>query len=91
MPTTRDIAYLLPAISSEVGELNGHYAKFIRGDIDRETASELMRKEIGDILWNVASIAELMDIPLSAIAQENVDKITDRLRRGVIMGNGDNR
>ena len=50
-----------------------------------------LRAELGDILWFVAGIAEVMGWNLSEVAQENIAKLASRKERGVIDGNGDNR
>lgn len=50
-----------------------------------------LRAELGDILWFVAGIAEVMGWDLSEVAQENITKLASRKERGVIDGNGDNR
>lgn len=50
-----------------------------------------LRAELGDILWFVAGIAEVMAWDISEVAQENIAKLASRKERGVIDGNGDNR
>ena len=50
-----------------------------------------LKAELGDILWFVAGIAEVMGWDLSEVAQENIAKLASRKERGVIDGNGDNR
>lgn len=48
-------------------------------------------KELGDVLWFVALIAKMSGLSLEGVAQMNLDKLADRAKRGVIIGNGDNR
>lgn len=48
-------------------------------------------KELGDVLWFVAMIAEHSGVTLENLAQSNLDKLADRAKRGVIVGDGDNR
>ena len=50
-----------------------------------------LKAELGDILWFVAGIAEVMGWDLSEVAQGNIAKLASRKERGVIDGNGDNR
>lgn len=50
-----------------------------------------MRAELGDILWFCAGIADVMNWDLSAICQENLDKLAARKKRGTIEGDGDHR
>ncbi len=48
-------------------------------------------KEIGGILWYCAAVASDIGLSLADIAQENLDILADRKKRGVIQGSGDNR
>jgi NTP pyrophosphatase (non-canonical NTP hydrolase) len=50
-----------------------------------------MSKELGDVLWYVAQLATELDLDLDEIAQENLDKLRSRQRRGVLSGSGDER
>ena len=58
--------------------------------IDR-TLDEELRKEAGDILWQLSGLCKVMGWSLEDVAQENLDKLASRQARGVIDGNGDNR
>lgn len=89
LPTARTTSYLVPGIGGEVGELQSLYAKSVRDgmDINYDTLS----KELGDVLWFVATIAFWHGIPLSAIAEKNINKLDSRKSRGTITGSGDNR
>ena len=79
----------------------GHLYKVYRGadtieesielyTIDR-TLDEELRKEAGDILWQLSGLCKVMGWSLEDVAQENLDKLASRQARGVIDGNGDNR
>jgi NTP pyrophosphatase (non-canonical NTP hydrolase) len=50
-----------------------------------------MAKELGDVLWYCAGLAEELGYTLQEIAQMNILKLQSRQRRGVIQGNGDER
>jgi NTP pyrophosphatase (non-canonical NTP hydrolase) len=52
---------------------------------------EDLEKELGDVMWMVAAIATINNLDLKGIMRKNLDKLTDRLNRGVIIGEGDNR
>lgn len=52
---------------------------------------EELKKELGDILWQVSGIASVMGWSLEDIAQQNLDKLASRQQRGKIDGEGDNR
>ncbi len=52
---------------------------------------EAMSKELGDVLWYVAQLATELDLDLEEIAQQNLEKLLSRQRRGVLSGSGDDR
>ena len=91
---------------AEVGEFAGKVAKMVRkgqlevkdGDLCPKVsfaewtyASEELKKEAGDILWQLAGLCEVMEWDLEDVAQTNLDKLASRQRRGKIDGEGDNR
>ena len=81
------------AMAEEVGEFMGKLAKAHRGDY-QGTLEELdlaLKKELGDVLWNVAAIASVRGWTLESVAELNLDKLTDRKARDVIQGSGDER
>lgn len=88
LPTANRI-YTLLNLSGEVGELHSYLAKQIRDgyEIDEDNVC----KELGDILWHVAAIADDFGISLSKVADGNIAKLTSRQQRGKLSGNGDNR
>lgn len=63
------------------GNINLEYVEFEEG----------MKKELGDVLWFCAHLAHRFEWSLDDVAQMNLDKLADRAKRGVIVGNGDNR
>lgn len=50
-----------------------------------------LEKELGDILWMLAATASEYGLSLGDIAKMNIDKLTDRRNRNVIVGEGDER
>ena len=48
-------------------------------------------KELGDVLYQAARVAEEFGLNLSDIATENIERLADRKKRDVIIGEGDNR
>jgi NTP pyrophosphatase (non-canonical NTP hydrolase) len=93
--------YPFMALSEEAGEVAGKVAKVLRkegmegfmakaGDITGPLYHDLV-KELGDVLWQVAACATEMGITLDQIAYRNLEKLHDRQRRGVIVGEGDHR
>lgn len=85
-----DAGYALYGLVGEVGEFYGMLAKSIR-DTEGHLDSANVRKELGDILWFVAAVANDFGFDLDDIAQGNIDKLSSRKERGVIQGSGDNR
>lgn len=89
--------YLHLNLAGECGELLGLLAKIIRDGYDNVRADkgadprELAKKELGDILWHVAAIADDMGVGLEEVAQMNIDKLTLRKEKGKLGGSGDTR
>lgn len=50
-----------------------------------------LKKEAGDILWQLSGLCKVMGWSLEEVAQQNLDKLASRKQRNVIDGNGDNR
>ena len=50
---------------------------------------EELKKEAGDILWQLSGLCTVMDWSLEDIAQMNLDKLAKRKEAGTIVGNGD--
>ena len=48
-----------------------------------------LRKEAGDILWQLAGLCKVMGWDLEVVAQENLAKLAERAQNGTIAGNGD--
>lgn len=92
-PIDKGLDYLVNGLTSEAGELAGHYAKAIRdenGHISGERRM-LMLKEAGDCLWMLAGLARELGTNLEAVGQMNLNKLADRQKRGKLQGNGDAR
>lgn len=83
------LRYLSLGIAGEAGEFAGKIAKHYRdgtrlNDVD-------LAKELGDILWFVALLADYLGYDMSEIARMNINKLKDRQKRNVLGGSGDNR
>ena len=48
-------------------------------------------KELGDVLYQAARVAEEFGLNLSDVATENIERLADRKKRDVIIGEGDDR
>ena len=63
--------------------------KNIDGLNEPEVAMEELKKEAGDILWQLSGLCSVMGWSLEEIAQMNLDKLAARKAVGTIDGNGD--
>jgi NTP pyrophosphatase (non-canonical NTP hydrolase) len=82
------VVYPTLGLAEEVGEVSGKISKWLRdGNIDKDEVA----KELGDVLWFAAMLAEDLGYPLSDIAQMNLGKLENRKKRGKLRGSGDNR
>lgn len=80
-------------LAGEAGEAADKVKKILRdkgGFASMEDRVELA-KELGDVLWYVANVARYLDIDLSEIAKNNIDKLESRKKRNKLHGEGDNR
>jgi NTP pyrophosphatase (non-canonical NTP hydrolase) len=87
------LSYPALGLAGEAGEVAEHAKKAIRDDggvvsPERRTA---MAKELGDVLWYVTQLASELGLELDEIAQQNLEKLFSRQRRGVLSGSGDER
>ena len=87
------VIYPTLGLVNEAGEVAGKIKKVFRdkeGEISAETR-EALKAELGDVLWYIAQVATELDLKLDEIAEYNIAKLYDRLERGKIKGDGDNR
>lgn len=92
-PEDKAIEYLVLGLASEAGEVAGKYKKIIRdkyGLMDADSKAALA-DEIGDVLWYLAMLSTELGFSLDTIAINNAVKLSDRMSRGVIRGDGDKR
>ena len=88
-----ELYHLLLALSGEVGEIHEKAKKTIR-DKDSDFANfdtADLTKELGDVLWYVAVLANYFDIDLEDVGAQNIKKLASRLERGTLGGSGDSR
>ena len=87
------VIYPTLGLVNEAGDVAGKIKKVFRdkdGEISPETRDAL-KAELGDVLWYIAQVATELDLTLDEIAEYNIAKLLDRLERGKIRGDGDNR
>lgn len=80
-------------LAGEAGEVADHAKKAIRDDGGKITVErrQAMKKELGDVLWYLAMVADDIDLSLDEIAKANVEKLASRAQRGRLAGSGDDR
>lgn len=88
-----ELLHLVLGLAGESGEVAEKFKKWIRDQgsdealIDRDDIA----KELGDVLWYVAVLADYLGLSLDGIAAGNLAKLAARQSRGVLGGSGDNR
>lgn len=89
----KNFIYPTLGLAGEAGEVAEKIKKVIRdkgGKIDSET-KELIKKELGDVLWYVSQLATELGLSLDDVANHNIKKLYSRLERDKLNGSGDNR
>lgn len=104
LESSRNPMYMLLMLCEEVGELQGKFSKNIRkGNIAinnnrlenlsteefKVEFEDLVKKEIGDIMWGCAGLCSVMGWSMNEIGEINLDKLQARKSIGTIDGNGD--
>jgi NTP pyrophosphatase (non-canonical NTP hydrolase) len=91
----REYTVIYPALglAGEAGEVANKVKKILRdsgGAVSEEVRIQL-KAEIGDCLWYAAALCSDLGFDLEDVANENLEKLFDRKRRGTIRGSGDTR
>lgn len=89
----KNYIYPVLGLAGESGEVAEKFKKIIRDDngkISAEKRTEI-EKELGDVLWYIAQISTELKINLEDVAKNNIKKLSSRLKRNCIKGDGDNR
>ncbi len=87
------LEYYALGLTGEAGEVADKVKKIWR-DQNREItpeAREKLKMELGDVMWYLSQMANLLGYSLSEVALANVEKGQDRRARGVQHGTGDDR
>jgi len=88
-PEKHAIYYPALGLAGEAGEIAEKVKKYLRGD--GELDKEALLKELGDPLWYIVSLADDLGYSLQDVIDKSVDKLSSRLKRGTVKGDGDNR
>lgn len=100
----KEFKTVYPALgmNGEAGEVADKVKKVIRdsNELVRDSSGaivlpqekrEELAKEVGDVLWYVATMAYDIGYSLEEIAEMNIRKLASRKERGKLNGEGDNR
>ena len=81
--------YYAMGLAGEAGEYLDKVKKAWRNQkpLDRDAAL----RELGDVLWYIATNAHALGATLEEVASMNIAKLADRHARGVIKSEGDDR
>jgi NTP pyrophosphatase (non-canonical NTP hydrolase) len=90
-PSDNAINYLALGLNDESGEVAGAVKKHLRGDYGEDELRSRVKSEAGDVLWYWVRLLDELDINASEAMESNADKVFDRMERGEIKGDGDNR
>lgn len=98
------IFYGALGLTGEAGEVSDKIKKYWRDILYRSpglhedeltlmpgAVKEGILKEMGDVLWYLAYLADAMKVDLQSVAQGNIQKIQSRVQNGTIHGEGDDR
>lgn len=89
----KGLMYPVLGLCGEAGEVAEKVKKLQRdknGKMSLEDRQEI-KKELGDVLWYVAAIANQLNLSLSKTAEANLEKLHSRQERDKLKGEGDNR
>jgi len=79
-------------LAGETGEVCDKLKKHIRvGNTSTTLDRDGMLKELGDVMWYLTSITDELGFTLDEVIDRNVKKIQGRVKRGTLLGSGDNR
>jgi len=86
------LAQLLGLVG-EAGEIAEKFKKIYRDQAGVMTPEneKNMVKELGDVLWYVSVVCTYLGISLQEVAELNIEKLQDRMKRDKLKGSGDNR
>ncbi len=94
-PEKYKIIYPALGLGEESGEVMGKIKKWLRGDDGdggmTDERKDALKKEIGDVLWYLSTLANDLGFTLEEVALVNIEKLNSRKERGVVKGSGDER
>lgn len=88
-----NLFYPVLGLAGEVGEVCENVKKAVRDDggVITDERRLKLKKELGDVLWYVATVCSELEFDLNEVAHMNVDKLQKRKALGVLGGSGSDR
>ena len=100
-PRNLGLMYVGLKLAGEAGEFTDKLGKSFRDGslafyndalgVPSHDLREALIGELGDVLWYVAAGCAELHITMDQLAQRNLDKLSSRSMRGVLLGDGDDR
>ena len=92
-PQEHKILYPALGLAGEAGEVANKVKKIIRDGVQNMQPDwkQQLAAEIGDVLWYCAVLADDLNMSLSTLAAQNLEKLERRKEQGKIQGSGDKR
>ena len=90
-PERMNVTYPTLGLAGEAGEVADKVKKIYRDGRDDAKFKGEIAKEIGDVLWYCANLAEDLGFTLQQVAEMNIYKLKQRRALGTIVGSGDDR
>jgi NTP pyrophosphatase (non-canonical NTP hydrolase) len=90
-PESSRVTYPALGLAGEAGEVADKVKKIIRDKRDDARFKGEIAKEIGDVLWYCAVLADDLGFSLQQVAEMNIYKLKSRKVAGTIGGSGDDR
>jgi len=88
-----NVFYATTGLAGEAGEVANKVKKILRdnkGFIDADVRKKVLG-ELGGVAWYLAAVSAEFDLSLNDVMAYNFDQITDRQKRNVLQGDGDDR
>ena len=88
-PEDMQIMYPALGLAGEAGEVADKVKKIYRDGRDDARFHADIAKEIGDVLWYCATLADDLGFDLQQVAEMNIYKLQCRRVKGALTGDGD--
>ena len=87
------LEHMTYGLFEEAGEVAGKCKRLYRehDGLPNVEWEEALKLELGDVLWNLVELSKYFGWQLEEMRDANVQKLRDRVARGVIVGTGDKR